>query len=130
MRGFLILSSILTALMVWLFVAAPARADTTVDALTRVEWQGTPCIAYFAASNADKGVVGYPTFDCITGTPGKPRWAEWEQTRSTGQLIGIDPVMDRNTWMRCTVWINARIVVTDFALASDKREVSCLRTVS
>jgi len=129
-RGFLILTSILTALMVWLFVAAPARAATEVDALTRVEWQGTPCIAYFAAANNNKRVVGYPTFDCISGGDGKPRWAEWEQKRTTGQLIGIDPVMDRNNWMRCTVWINGRIVVTDFALASDKREVSCLRTVA
>ena len=118
------------SLIAALFWAAPAKAYTqTVAALTRVEWQGTNCIAFFGPSNDDKRVVGYPTFDCTPGTPGLPRWIEWEQNRSTGELVGIDPVMDGNNWMRCTVWINARIVVTDFALASDKREVSCLRTV-
>jgi hypothetical protein len=130
MRGFLILSTILVSLLAALFWAAPAKAYTqTVTALTRVEWQGTNCIAYFGASTDNKRVVGYPTFDCTPGTPGLARWAEWEETRSSGQLVGIDPVMSDNTWMRCTLWINAQIVVTDFALASDKREVSCLRTV-
>lgn len=129
MRGFLVLGTILTSLVAWLFWAAPSRADTTVRALTRVEWQGTDCIAFFAASNADKRVVGYPTFDCTPGPAGAPRWAEWEQDRTRGELVGIDPVMDGNNWMRCTVWVNARVVATDLALASDRREVSCLRTV-
>jgi len=128
-RGFLVLSSILTALIVWLFVAAPARAATQVDALTRVEWQGTPCIAYFAASVAEPDVVGYPGFYCATGAAGLPRWAEWEEGRTPGQLMGVDPVMDDNNWMRCTVWVNGRVVATDFALRSDRREISCLRTV-
>jgi hypothetical protein len=130
MRGFLILGTILASLIAALFWAAPSRALTqTVDALTRVEWQGTNCIAYFAASNDDKRVVGYPTFDCTTGAFGLPRWAEWEETRSSGQVVGVDPIMSENTWMRCTLWINAQIVVTDFARAADKREVSCLRSV-
>ena len=129
MRGFLILSSILTALIVWLFVAAPARADTGVDALTRVEWQGTPCIAYFAASSGEFDVVGYPSFYCAPGAAGLPRWAEWEESRIPGQLMGVDPVMDDNNWMKCTVWINGQVVATDFALKSDRREISCLRTV-
>lgn len=126
----MILGTILASLIAALFWAAPSRALTSqIDALTRVEWQGTNCIAFFAASNDDERVVGYPTFHCTSGTFGLPRWAEWEETRSSGEVVGIDPIMSDNNWMRCTVWINARVVVTDFALATDKREVSCLRSV-
>lgn len=31
MRGFLVLASILTSLLVWLFVASPARTEGTAD---------------------------------------------------------------------------------------------------
>jgi hypothetical protein len=130
MKGFLVLGTILVSLIVALFWAAPSKAFVRyVQATTRVEWQGTNCIAFFGASNAEPDVVGYPSFDCIPGTAGLPRWAEWEETRTTGQVIGIDPIMDNNNWMRCTLWVNAQVVVTDYARARDGREVSCLRTV-
>lgn len=130
MRSFLILGSILAILVGWLFWAAPSsRAYGSVFAVTRVEWQGTNCIAYFTSSNENPRVVGYPSFDCTTGPLASPRWAEWEQNRTLGQIIGVDPIMDDNNWMRCTVWINGQVVATDFAQKSDRREISCLRTV-
>lgn len=40
MRGFLVLGTILTSLVAWLFWAAPAKADRHVGAVAVVEWQG------------------------------------------------------------------------------------------
>lgn len=129
MRGFLILVSILATLMVWLFWAAPSsHAYREVFAVTRVEWAGSNCIQAYGASQGNPYLIGSPVWTCVA--PSAPHWAEWAESRATGQIVGVDPEMGDNAWIKCTLYINGRVEYVDWATAGNGHQVSCLRYVS
>ena len=130
MRGFLVLGSILAALVGWLFWAAPARAYAYVSASTLVEWQGTPCVTATGPSLGNPYVIGTPSVTCQPGPSGAVRWSRWDEVRSSGQYVGVNPIMGGNAWIRCTLFINGAVEVTDFAAAGDGTDVTCLRVVN
>ena len=103
-------------------------ATVLVFAVTRVEWTGSPCIQVYGASQNNPYLVGAPIYQCVA--PSAPHWAEWVESRSSGQVVGIDPEMGSNTWVRCTLWINDAIAFMDFAEAGDGHQVNCIHVVS
>lgn len=128
MKGFLVLSTILASLVSWLFWAAPDADAAPVFAVTRVEWAGNPCVQVYGASQNNPYLIGAPVWQCDT-TPGM-HWAEWVESRTTGQVVGVDPEMGGNAWISCTLWVNGRIEAHAEATAGNGVQVSCLRTVS
>lgn len=129
MRGFLILGGILATLVGALFWVAPrAGAYQTVYAVTRVEWAGSPCVQVYGASVGNPYLIGSPVWQCDSN--GSPHWAEWTESRASGQVVGIDPEMGNNSWIKCTLWINGRVEYVDYATAGNGHQVSCLRYVN
>lgn len=130
MRGFVILGTILTSLVAWLFWAAPAKADRYISAVAVVEWQGTGCVVATGPSLGNPYLVGTPSTTCTPGSYGSPRWARWDQGGYSGQFIGINPIMGANNWISCTLYVNGAVEVTDYAAAGDGTDVTCLRVVN
>lgn len=131
MRGFLLLGSILGTLVGWLFYAAhTARADRWVNAVTLVEWQGTNCVVATGPSLGNPYVLGTPSTTCMPGPYGAVHWAQWQQGGYSGQLVGVDPIMGANNWIRCTLYVNGSVEVSDFAAVGDGTDVTCLRVVN
>lgn len=131
MKGFLVLGSILATLLAALFWAAPADAYVNqVSASTLVEWQGSPCVQATGPSVGNPYVLGTPSYTCQPGPSGAPRWARWDELRVSGQYVGVDPIMGDNNWIKCTLFINGAVEVSDYATRGDGTNVTCLRTVN
>ena len=130
MRGFLILSTILGALVAALFWASDAHATRVVNASTVVEWAGTPCVAATGPSMGNPYVIGTPSVTCQPGPAGAPRWSRWDEVRASGQYVGVDPIMGGNAWISCALYINGALEMTDYAAAGDGTDVTCLRVVN
>lgn len=125
MRGFLVLSTILASLIVWLFWAAPkGHAYQSVRAVTYVQWGGSPCVQIYGASVGNPYLIGSPIYECGGGQ------AQWVEYRSTGQVVGVDPEMGNNSWIACQLYVNGRLEYSDSANAGDGNQVSCLRYVN
>jgi len=128
-RSFIVLGGILAGLVGWLFwAAADAHAYQTVRAVTRVEWSGSNCVQAYGASQSNPYLIGAPVWACDGN--GSPHWAEWVEYRGSGQVVGIDPEMGANDWIKCTLWINGRVEYADQATAGNGHQVSCLRVVN
>jgi hypothetical protein len=132
MRGFLILGTILASLVAWLFWAAPHSQAyiNQVSASTLVEWQGSSCVAATGPSLGNPYLLGSPSYTCQPGPPGAVRWARWDELRVSGQLVGVNPIMGDNNWIKCTLFINGAVEISDYAAAGDGTDVSCLRVVN
>lgn len=50
----------------------------------------------------------------------------WDSTAERGEWIGIDPEMDGNSVIMCTLFVIGRYWLSDYANAGDGHEVSCL----
>lgn len=131
MRGFIVLGSILGVLVAALFWAAPAKAYINqVSASTLVEWQGSSCVQATGGSVGNPYVLGTPSYTCQPGPVSAARWARWDEIRVSGQYVGIDPIMGDNNWIKCTLFINGAVEVSDYAARGDGTDVTCLRTVN
>lgn len=126
------LFTILASLVAWLFWAAPHSNAYVrqVSASTLVEWQGSSCVAAVGPSLGNPYVIGTPSYTCQPGPVGSSRWARWDELRVSGQYVGVDPIMGDNNWVRCTLFINGVLEMTDYADAGDGTDVTCLRTVN
>lgn len=105
--------------------AAPAQANVAY-AYTLVTWSGTSCIAHQGASMGNPWMLGSNMTCDMYGWP--VRSAEWSERRSSGQWIGIDPLMGNADWIGCTITVDG-LSYSDFASADDGTDVSCLRVV-
>lgn len=125
----MILGSILTSLMLWLFIASPnADAYATVRGVTEVRWSGSDCVQVYGASINNPYLIGSPVWQCAGG--GGVHAATWTEYRGSGQVIGVDPEMGSNAWISCTLWVNGVVEFSDYATAGNGHQVSCLRYVS
>ena len=106
-------------------VASPAQAYSGYAyAHTVVTWGGTNCIEHSGASNGNPYVLGYG-HTCMYSHA-----AAWDEARSSGQLIGVDPIMGNADWISCTITVDGRFSYSDYASRGDGTDVNCLRTVN
>ena len=104
--------------------AAPAQAYGSAYAHTIVSWGGTACIEHSGASNGNAYALGYG-HTCMPYS----HVAAWDETRYSGQWIGVDPIMGNADWIGCTITVNG-YSYTDYASAGDGTDVNCLRVVN
>ena len=84
-------------------------------ATTTVEWGGAPCIDVNEAYGASETYCGYGG-----------RW-QLDQRVYSGQDFGLDPVMGSADWISCQVYVDTRLVWSDYASRGDGTDVNCLR---
>jgi hypothetical protein len=129
MRSFLILGSILAALVVWLFSIAPdSHAYSEVRGITEVRWSGSHCVQIYGAAVTNPYLIGSPVWQCDGGNG--THAASWVEYRGSGQVIGIDPEMGDNDWISCTLWVDGRVEYSDSATAGNGHQVNCIRVVN
>ena len=102
-----------------------ARLSENAYAYTTVTWGGTACIEHSGASNGNPYVLGHGE-TCMPYS----HTAYWDEVRSSGQLIGVDPIMGNASWISCTITIDGRFSYSDYASRGDNTDVNCLRVVN
>lgn len=110
-------------------VAAIATAPTAsagATAHTEVIWGGgDECILAQGPSIANPYLLSLPTLQCSFS-----HVLAWDERRGPGQLIGVDPIMGDAEWISCSIVVDGSLLYTDFAVAGDDTDVTCLRVVT
>lgn len=105
-------------------LATAPIASAGATAHTEVVWGGANCIETQGASLGNPYVLSVPTIQC-SGS----HVLAWDERRGPGQFIGVDPIMGYATWISCSITVGG-ILYTDYAVAGDGTDVSCLRVVN
>jgi hypothetical protein len=117
MRKQLIAGAIGAAAVAAVSLASSASANVYGGyyATTEVQWGGSNCIAVNEA-------YGYSDYLCGYGQS----WHRDEIVYS-GQDFGLDPVMGGADWISCQVYVDTRLVWSDYGSRGDGTDVNCLR---
>lgn len=100
-------------------LAPPAQARSYAH--TTITWGGTNCIQTQGAMIANPYLLSVPTFQCSLSHS-----LVWDEVGQPGQWIGMDPIMGNADWIACSINDGFR-TYTDFAVAGDGTDVTCLR---
>ena len=99
--------------------ATPAQAAYLSDVHVEVSWRGSNCLSFYGPIRLQFS-VGSRTL-CSSS-----RLLVWDSTAERGELIGVDPVMDGNSVIMCTLFVIGRYGLSDYVNAGDGHEASCL----
>ena len=100
--------------------ATPAHAAYLGDVHVEVNWRGSNCLSFYGPSQ------GRPQFSVGSRTLWScSRLLVWDSTAERGEWIGIAE-MDGNSAIMCTLFVNGRYRLSDYANAGDGHEASCL----
>ena len=95
-------------------VAAPAQAGTA-HITTVVTWTGPDNWLEITYPNGNWIQYGH--------------FAATQDYASSGQLVGVDPIMGNADRITCSLFVNNQLVVSDSANAGDGTDANCLRTL-
>ena len=127
MRGFLILFSILTALVGMLFYrCADAHASIAHFARTEISWAGTFCVSGWSAAVDNRFAVSYTTI-----CPGEGHYFLVEPNLVAGEYFGVSIPLTGQTYVHCATFLDGVLQGEDDAYSNlGSGQANCLRVVN